>query len=790
MKSPAFSVPAILVLGLGIGANTAIFSLVNGVLLKPLPYPHSEQLVQLFQPFRTYNEFTFDYPDFIDYAAAQRSFEELTAVTADQVNLTGRGDPQRIDCVYVTGSFFDVFSRAFVLGRPFDNDEYKSVAAPVVVLSDRFWRKQFGADPNVIGAQIVLNDKAFRVIGVSPEVFNESGKIDVYIPLPLSPDFHVQQANRGDHDFSCIGRLKKGVSLVQARVDFERINQNLVAQYPAFDKGFGIRLVPYLDTVISDYAATLWILEAGVGCLLLIACANVANLLLARARGRQRETSIRAALGAGRIRLGTEMLGESLVLAIAGAGIGLVLAWSLLGVIKSLAPEGAARFQGVVIDGGVLLFTVAVTLLTSLAAAVIPVWASLRADPTSGLSEEAGRGGTAGRGKHRAQSWLVGGQVALTMVLLIGEALLSRSFQTLQNVPLGFKPDHVLVADIYLPETRYGDETKCTVFFDSLLSKLRQLPGVVDAGIDDNLPFVGDRISVFGVPGEEYAELMQMPGAEPQYVSPGYLRSLQIPLIRGRLFDDTDQPGSDRVVIINQAVAERFFRNQDPVGKQIYQPGKTAKRFYTVIGIVANILHKSPESQQAPFQLYYPFAQSPQNFATVVIRTKENPRSFIPGLQKTVSGIDSNLPLSNVKGFDEVIAKSFSARRLSVLVVDLLSGTALLLAAVGLYAVLSYIVGQRTREIGVRITLGAGSLNILRPVIRRGVSIVGIGVLAGLAATLAILPLVQANLYGISAYDPAAIISGIIVLSLTAVVACLVPAVRATKVNPVTALRE
>ena len=299
----------------------------------------------------------------------------------------------------------------------------------------------------------------------------------------------------------------------------------------------------------------------------------------------------------------------------------------------------------------------------------------------------------------------------------------------------------------------------------------------MDAGIDDNLPFVGDRITVFGVPGEEYAELDQMPGAEPQYVSPGYLRSLQIPLIRGRLFDDTDQPGSDKVVIINQAIAERFFRNQDPVGKQIYLPGKEqGKTLYTIVGVVANIQHKSPESQQAPFQVYYPFAQSPQNFATVVIRTKENPRSFIPGLQKTVFGLDSNLPLSNVKGFDEAIAKSFSARRLSVLVVDLLSGTALLLAAVGLYAVLSYIVGQRTREIGVRITLGAGSTNILRLVIRRGLSIVGIGLLAGAAATLAILPLVKASLYGISAYDLAAILTGMTVLSLTAVVACLAPA--------------
>jgi putative ABC transport system permease protein len=788
-QAPAFSINAVLVLGLAIGANTAMFSLTNGVILKPLPYPRSTQLVLLFQPFRTYNEFSFDYPDFVDYAAAQHSFQYLTAVAGDQVNLTGGGAPQRIDCVYVTGSFFDVFARNFVLGRPFDNDQDKSDTAPVVVLSDRFWRKQFQSDPNVIGAQMILNDKSFRVIGVTPEVFNESGKIDVYIPLALSPDFRVMQANRGGHDLLCIGRLKDGTSLVQARADFDRINQNLIAQYPATDKGFGIRLVPYLDTVISDYAGTLWILEVAVGCLLAIACANVANLLLARGQSRQREASIRAALGAGRIRLGAQMLGESLVLAVTGAGIGLLLAWGVLGVIKSLVPESAARFQEVNIEGGVLVFTVSVALLTALAAGVIPIWASLRSDPACGLSEEAARGQTAGRRKHRVQAWLVGGQVALTVCLLIGAGLFSRSFQTLQSVPLGFKPDHLLLADIYLPETRYADEKKRQLFFDSLLSQLRQLPGVVDAGIDDNLPFAGDRINVFGIPGEEYKELIQMPGAQPQYVSPGYFRSLQIPLIRGRLFNDTDQQGADKVVIINQAIVERFFPNQDPVGKQIYLPGKT-KQFYTIIGVVANIQHNSAESPRTAFQTYYPSAQSPENFGTVVIRTRGDPRGFIAALQKSLTELDSNLPLSNVRSLDEAIAQSFSARRLSVLVVSLLSGTALLLAAVGLYAVLSYIVGQRTREIGVRITLGAESTNILRLVLRRGLSLVGLGLLTGLAGTLAILPLIQASLYGVSAYDPTAILSAIIVLNITAAIACLAPALRATRINPITALRE
>jgi putative ABC transport system permease protein len=355
-----------------------------------------------------------------------------------------------------------------------------------------------------------------------------------------------------------------------------------------------------------------------------------------------------------------------------------------------------------------------------------------------------------------------------------------------------FSPSHLThnPLAIYLPDSRYGDETKCKLFFDSLLNHLRQRPGLVDAGIDDHLPFGGNAtLNVFGIPREEYHELTQMPAAETQRVSQGCFRSLEIPLIRGRLFDDTDQPGAEKVAIINQAIAQRFFPKQDPIGKQILRP-RPKPEAYTIVGVVSNIQQRNPEFQRTVFQVYYPFSQSPENYATVVIRTAGDPRSFIPSLQETVSELDSNLPLSNVRNFDEVIAKSFNARRLSVLVADLLSGAALLLAAAGLYAVLSYIVIQRTREIGVRVALGARSTNILRLVLTRGLVIVGFGLLAGFVATLGLVPLVQASLYGISAYDPAAMLAGIMVLSLTAVAACLVPAVRATRVNPITALRE
>jgi putative ABC transport system permease protein len=798
LKSPGFTITAVLILGLGIGTNTAMFSLVNGVLLKPLPYPHPEQLVQIFQPYGNYNRWSFGYPDFVDFTSAQTSFQGLAAYYESEINLTGNGEPERISCFYVAGKFFEVFGRPFLLGRAFDENQDNTEAPALVVIGEHFWRKHFQADPGIIGAELVLNDRNFRVIGVTPEQGNESTRVDVYLPFSLSPDFNWLRSERGEHDFSgSIGRLKNGVTLRQAQADLERINQNLISRYPATNKGFGIRTLPYLDSVVSDYAAAIWILEAAVGCLLLIACSNVAALLLVRTQARLKEMGIRAALGARSVQLAGHILGESLLLAITGGILGVFIAWGLLNAIKAFAPESASRLQSVALDGDVFVFTLILILLVTLAAGLIPVLIGSRADPAVALKDASGRNQTISPGRHRGQSLLVGCQVALTAVLLIGAGLMSRSFQALQSVPLGFSPDHVLTADIYLTGDRY-DTAKCRSFFDTLLNKLGRLPGVVETGINDDLPFVQSEWDesqwdiVFGLPGEHYADLMQMPLAETQDVSPGYFGSLRIPLLRGRLFDSRDQADTQQVVIINEAIAQRFFPGQDPIGKRIYHVGVGGKQpiFYTIIGVVANIQHNSPASAQTAFQAYFAVSQSLANSAAIVIRTQSDPRAFVPALRKVVADLDPNLAISNVRTFDDRIAQTFNTRRLSALIVDVLSGTALALAAVGLYAVLSYTVSQRTRDIGIRITLGARGANILRLVFREGVVIVGIGMVAGIATALLLVHFVEGNLYSISPYDPAALTTGVLVLSLVALLACLLPALRATRIDPITALRE
>jgi putative ABC transport system permease protein len=793
IRTPGFTITAVLILALGIGANTAMFSLINGVLVKPLPYLHPEQLVQIFQPYGNYSHWSFDYPDFVDFTSAQASFQGLAAYYKSEINLTGKDKPERISCFYVAGEFFEVFGRPFLLGGVFGENLDSAEAPALVVIGERFWRKHFQADPRIIGAELLLNGKSFRVIGVTPEQGNESARVDVYLPFSLSPDFTWLRSERGEHDFSgSIARLKDGVTLRQAQVDLERINQNLISRYPATNKGFGIQAVPYLDSVVSDYAAAIWILAAAVGCLLLTACSNVANLLLVRTRARQKEMGIRAALGARWTGLAGHILEESLVLALTGGILGLFIGWGLLNAIKAFAPENASRLQSIALDGDAFVFTLILILLVTLAAGVIPVLVSSQADPAATLKDGVDRSQTFGPGRHRGQSLLVGCQVALTAVLLIGAGLMSRSFRVLQSVPLGFSPDHVLTADIYLTGDRY-DAAKCRSFFDTLVNNVRRLPSVVETGINDDPPFVDNEWDVvFGVPGERYAELMQMPLAETQNVSPGYFGSLRIPLLRGRLFDSRDQAGSQQVVIINEAIAQRFFPGQDPIGKQIYHNGVGGKQpiFYTIIGVVTNIQHNNPASAQTAFQAYFAISQSLANSATIAIRTQGDPSALISALRKVVADLDPNLPISNVRTFDDRIAQTFNTRRLSAVIVDVLSGTALALAAVGLYAVLSYTVTQRTRDIGIRITLGARGANILRLVISEGIVIVGTGMAIGIAAALILVHFVAGNLYGISPYDPAALITGVLVLGATALLACLLPAIRATRISPISALRE
>jgi putative ABC transport system permease protein len=800
VKSPGFAITAILILGIGIGANTAIFSLIEAVLLKPLPYPNPDQLVLIFQPFRNFDQIPLDYPDYLDFRKGQHSFQELAVGTNDDFNLAGRGNPERISGMYVSATFFQLLGRPFLLGRPI-GDADGSDTPPVAVLSEHFWRTHFHADPSVIGTHLTLDGRSLQVIGVTPPQANELATVDLYVPLDQSRYFGtIAMTQRLMHNYFCFGRLKPGITLEAARADCEVIQHNLVTLHPE-NNGFGVRVVPYVDLVIGSFSGTLWVVEVAVACLLLITCANVANLLLARSQERRKEIGIRAALGANRRQLIVQLLLENLMLAVAGGAIGLFLSAWALDAIKHAAPPDMARFQDVKIDTAALIFVLTVTLVTAVLSGLFPALVNSKTNLASTLKQEAGRSGTAGRERRRGQSILVIGQVALTSILLIGAGLLARSFQAVQNVPLGFQTDHILTADLYLVDSKYSTQPACQALFDPLLERVRHLPGVNMAALNSALPFLPsaptNSLDGFWVTGLPEPEQSQLPVWQVQSISPDYFRTLGIPLLQGRAFTGQDGTGAEKVVIISKSVADRFFPGQDPIGKQIYDFHDRIglkQNFYTIIGVAGTVQYDNPETQVTSFQCYYPYPQNAQptpiNFGTLVIHTQGDPRLLIAPLQKVVADLDPNLPMSNAGLFSDLVAKSFAVRRLSTVTMSFFSGTALLLAAVGLYGVLSYSVSQKKREIGVRIALGAQSTTILQLVVRQGLKIVGIGLLIGVASALALSGLIAGILYGVSAMDPVSIALSVLGLVLTALIACLLPALRASRIDPITALRE
>jgi putative ABC transport system permease protein len=799
LKSPGFTVTAILILGLGIGANTAIFSLINGVLLEPLPYPQGDRLVRIYQPTQDVPRMNMAFSDYRDFRAGQHTLKDLTLIGEDDFQITGDAEPERLEGAYVTGNFFSVMGRPFLLGRPFGEAEEKA-AANVVVLTDGLWRKRFHGDPKVLGKNITLNGSTFQIVGITPPQANEIQRIDLYIPFTVAPNYKDVSNRRSGHMFDCIGRLKDRVTLDQAQVDFEVLTRNLITQYPDTSSLFGIKLVPLLNSAVSDYSTTLWLLGGAVLCLLLITCANTANLLLARARERSKEIMVRAALGASRERLVVQLLSESLILALLGGGVGLLTACWGVSLIKVLDPGRITRLQAISIDESALLFVFVVTLLTAVLFGLFPALVLSRANLASALRDEGGRTGTAGRERQRSQNLLVIGQVALASVLLIGAGLLLRSFLTLQSVPLGFDSHHVLVADVYLANTKYAGGEKRKVFFDSLLEKVRRLPGVLDTGLDDGVPF-GENfdLETLIVAGRQVTDASRLPWMIHQVVSPGYFRTLGIPLLKGRFFDERDQENAESVVIINESIAHRIFGGADPIGQQLDDRGDLFNRprhLTTIIGVVANVQHRDPEIQDTPFQSYFPYTQSASQFGeykkfeTLVVHTSGDPRALVPALRKTVETIDPDLPLTNVGPYDDQIAKSFTAKRLSLIIVSLFSGVALLLASIGLYAVLSYSVSLRVREIGVRMALGAEATNILKLVTYQGLRIICVGLIIGLGAGIILGQIIGSVLYGISATDPTALLTGTLVLALAALLACLLPAFRATRIDPITALRE
>jgi putative ABC transport system permease protein len=799
LKSPGFTITAVLILGLGIGANTAIFSLISSVLLKPLPYPHADRLVEIFQPLRTLQAFYVCYPDYFDFCATQHSFTDLAATCNESLILTGQGDAAQLDGAFVTGNYFRTLGRAMLSGNAFGPETDRPDTAPVAVLGEHLWRNRFHSDPTVVGTHVVLGGVDYQIVGVTAQRSDETA--EVYLPFNFEPDLAQLKTERARHSCRCFGRLKDDVTLRQAQADLEVTSENLRKRFPDTHATVTVRVAPLLDSLVGDFTPTLWLVGASVGLLLVIACANIAGLNLARGLERQKEMTIRASLGASKSQLIWQLLGETMTILCAAAIGGFFLAQAGVGLIRWFAPSALPRLDEIQFDVGAFFLVVAATAVMSILSGLFPALTLAKTNLASTLRSEGGIGATVGPQRQQVQHGLIIFQVAVASLLLFCCVLLARSFHALENVPLGFNPRGLSITDIYLPDSKYETISQRKAFFDFLMVKVAALPGVKSVGLTDVLPFSLEDNQAFagpfGVIGQPEPDKGHRPRATVTMISSDYFHTLGIPILEGRGFDAVDMQGENRVVIVNRALVDAYFPGQDPIGKQIYDFGEIVgkvRSLYTIIGVVPTVYQVMPAQQRVPFQTYYPFGQ-PYPFrtfdsGTLVVRTDGNLSALMPAVQKIVASMDPDAPLSNAGTLDELIGKSFATREMTLLVVALFSAFALILSLVGVYAVLARLVSVRTREIGIRVTLGAQVTDVVGIVFGQGTKIVAIGLVMGIAAGLLAGQYLASLLYGVTSYDPVTIGLVTLVLSLAATLACLIPTLRAVGINPVTALRE
>ena len=762
LRSPGFTFVAVLTLALGIGANTAIFSVVDAVLVRPFPYPEPDRLYQLSETRPGFGEMSVAYPNYLDWRAAQHTFEDLSVYRRDDFNLTGSGEPETVHGAFVTASYFKVIGLAPKLGRVFSESDDRSGGANVVVLSEALWRTRFGADPRIIGRVLTLNFISYEVVGVMPAALTSPRDIDLYAPFGYFAQRPYLTQRDSHPGLFGIARLKKGVSIAQAQAEFGVICQGLEKQYPDSNAGNGVKLTQLLENTVGEYRETLWLLLGAVGFVLLIACANLASLQLARAAGRRKEIAVRAALGASRGRLLSQLLTESVLLAAIGGGLGLLLAVWGVDVIRALSPKDIQRFQQVRVDGVVLAFAALVSLGAGLLFGLFPAWKISRGDLNSAL-QEAGRGGTSGPGRQRSQALLVIGQVALACVLLTGAGLLLKSFAALQSVRLGFEPNHILTMQIKLPGLKYRDNPNgpadMAALYRKLLEDIAGLPGVRKVALSDNPPFTsagGGTQDSFAITGRPDPKPGEEPFAETQLVSSDYFKTMGMALRRGRAFNAGDALDTPKVVIIDEAFARKFFPGQDPIGQQINDVARDRPgTHFTIVGVVATVRHDDLATAEPKLvQAYYSAAQYPTLQTTLLVRSVGDPLALTRAVRNAVLAIDPTQPVFDVHSMDDRLAESLAPRRLSVILVALFSGLALVLAALGLYGTLAYAVAQRRREIGIRLALGAQRAAVFRLILGRGMSLVGIGLGVGLAAALVFGRLLANFLYGVGARDP------------------------------------
>lgn len=790
-KNPGFATAAVVTLALGIGANTAIFSVCNAVLLKPLPYSEPGRIVMLWEQPRGGTPHTVAPANFVDWREQTHSFSEVAALSPfSNLILAGQGEPARLRGAAVSSNFFSLLGVRTALGRNFLAGEDRSDRNHVVILSYRTWLERFGAQPDIAGRNVTLNDTSYTVVGVLPPDFQFASKasdfqarnqFDIWLPLALD----LEKLHRGTHPLRVFARLKPGVELIQAQSELNVLAANLERLYPENNRGKGITAVPLGEQVTANVRPALVTLFGAVGLLLLIACANVANLLLSRAAAREKEMAVRAALGASRRRLAQQLLTESILLASLGGAGGFLLALATVSALSSRLPADLSRASGIAMDTRMLVFTGLISLVTGILFGLAPLFQARRVNANESLKQN---GRVGGGSQSRMRSILVVAQIAIAMILLIGAGLMAKSFWALLHVSPGFRTEHILTARLSLPRSRYPDNQRIAAFQRELLQSVRSTPGVQSAGFATYLPLSGtDNGWAFFIEGRPPLPVGVYKVAKYRPASPGYFEAIGIPLLRGRAFTFADTEDAPWVVMINQSMARAYWGQEDPVGQRLHFESEVWR---TVIGVVGDVLHEGLDGEASP-EMYVPFTQAPniESGPTIVVRTAIDPTAVAADVRGAVSAIDRAMPVDQIDTMEKLVSVSVAQPRFRTVILAAFSVLALVMASIGIYGVMNYLVIQRTHEFGIRLSVGATQGDVLRLVLGRAAVLIGVGLCLGLLGSVLLVRLIAKLLYGITPLDPLTFFAVSILLPAVALSASYIPARRATSVDPMVALR-
>jgi putative ABC transport system permease protein len=787
-KQPGFTAVAVLALALGVGANTAIFSVVNGVLLRPLPYTDPDKLVMVWEKNIPRNRLTnvVSPANYLDWKRQTQMLDPLAALVAIQLNLTSQGDPIELDAQAVTVNFFDTLGIQPARGRGFTEEEERAGNDLVVILSHSLWQQRFGGSKDILGQAITLNSRSYTVIGVmAPDFYFMDREIDAWVPMVFDPG-RDYRATTGRYLLS-VARLKPGVTRDQAQAELEAIAAQLEQSHVNFNAGWSVNLVPLHEQIIGDARPIILVLLGAVCFVLLIACANVANLLLARAATRQKELALRTALGAGRAQIIGQLLTESVLLASFGGVLGLLLAYWGLKLLVAVSPDNIPRLNEIAIDWRVLVFTILISFITGIIFGLIPAIQASKPDLNATL-KEGGRGARSGGSSRIVRNLFVIAEVALSLVLLIGAGLMIKSFLRLQSVSPGFRTENILTLRLQLPRLRYQEDAKRAAFYKQLEDRIRALPGVESVGSINFLQLAGQRSATrFVIVGRPDPPPGEEPVTDVRVVTPGYFDTMAIPLIKGRPLDERDTAQSPRVLLINETMARLYWPGEDPIGKRI-KVSWSNEGEDEIVGIVGDIRDMGLNLEIKP-TIYWPHTRDSYAFMNVVVHTRTDPKTLAAAAQNEVRALDPEQPVADIRTMEDVLSESIARQRFNMLLIVIFASVALILAIVGIYGVIAYSVTQRTHEIGIRMALGAQSLDILKMVIGQGMLLTGIGLIAGIGAAVGLTWVMSSLLFDVATTDVMTFCLVSLVLGTAAMIATVVPARRATKVDPMVALR-